>query len=120
MKIDHIGVYVKDLIASRDFYVKYFNATSNDGYHNPKTGFRSYFVTLENGSRIELMNRAESVDRNDIGDDIGFVSFAIKISDPERKKQIAANLSNDGFNVENTGDNTIVYDPNGYKIELIC
>ena len=47
MKIEHIALYVNDLEASRNFFVKYFGATSNDGYSNPKTNFRSYFLSFE-------------------------------------------------------------------------
>ena len=35
-------MYVKDLEKARDFFVTYFGGKSNDGYHNVKTGFRSY------------------------------------------------------------------------------
>ena len=43
MKIEHIALYVKDLETARSFFVKYLGAKSNEGYHNLKTGFRSYF-----------------------------------------------------------------------------
>ena len=43
MKIEHIAMYVKDLETVKDFFVKYLGAVSKDGYHNVKTGFRSYF-----------------------------------------------------------------------------
>ena len=42
MRIEHIALYVNDLEGARRFFVKYFGATSNDGYHNPQTDFRSY------------------------------------------------------------------------------
>jgi len=47
MKIEHIAMYVNDLEAAKAFFVKYFGATSNAGYHNKKTDFREasgYFV----------------------------------------------------------------------------
>ena len=43
MHIEHIAMYVNDLEMAREFFVKYFNATSNEGYHNKTTDFRSYF-----------------------------------------------------------------------------
>ena len=46
MKIEHIAMYVNDLEEARDFFVTYFGGKANDGYHNPKTNFRSYFITL--------------------------------------------------------------------------
>lgn len=40
---------MEDLVAARDFFVRYFGATANDEYHNQRTGFRSYFLTFEDG-----------------------------------------------------------------------
>ena len=44
MLIEHIAMYVNDLENARDFFVKYLSGTSNDGYHNKNTDFRSYFI----------------------------------------------------------------------------
>ena len=57
MKIDHIAMYVKDLERARAFFVTYFHAQSGEVYCNPKTGFRSYFLTFGDGARLELMTR---------------------------------------------------------------
>ena len=34
MKIEHIAMYVNDLKAAKDFFVKYLNGNANDGYHS--------------------------------------------------------------------------------------
>lgn len=47
MRIEHAAMYVNGLEEARDFFIRYFDAVSNDGYHNKKTGFRSYFLTFE-------------------------------------------------------------------------
>ena len=60
MKIEHVAIYAKNLEALRDFYVKYFQAISNEMYENPKKGFRSYFLSFSAGARLELMQK-ESV-----------------------------------------------------------
>ena len=62
MKIEHIALYVNNLENARDFFMKYFNAKSNDGYHNPNTDFRSYFLSFEDGARLEIMNKPEMSD----------------------------------------------------------
>ena len=54
MKIEHIAMYVNDLEAAKEFFIKYFEASSNDGYHNRTTDFRSYFLTFSDGSRLEI------------------------------------------------------------------
>ena len=56
MKIEHIALYVKDLETARSFFVKYLGAKSNEGYHNLKTGFRSYFLSFGDRARLEIMN----------------------------------------------------------------
>ena len=57
MKIEHVAMYVNDLEKARDFFIKYLGGVSNDGYHNTKTGFKSYFISFDDGSRLELMNK---------------------------------------------------------------
>ena len=47
MKIEHIALYVNDLEGARKFFMKYLGAQSNGGYHNPKTNFRSYFLSFD-------------------------------------------------------------------------
>ena len=36
MKIEHIALYVNDLEKTRNFFMKYLGAKSNEGYHNLK------------------------------------------------------------------------------------
>ena len=46
MKLDHFAMYVKDLEAAKTFFTQYFGASSNEMYHNPKTGLRTYFLSF--------------------------------------------------------------------------
>ena len=62
MKIEHIAMYVNDLERAKDFFIKYFNAAADAGYLNKTTGFRSYFLTFEDGARLEIMNQSDLVD----------------------------------------------------------
>ena len=57
MKLEHVAMYVNDLETARDFFVKYLGGRSNDGYHNKTTDFRSYFISFDDGARLELMNK---------------------------------------------------------------
>ena len=34
MVIEHVAMYVNDLERARDFFVRFLNGRSNDGYHN--------------------------------------------------------------------------------------
>ena len=57
MKIDHVAMYVRDLEVVKDFFVRFFGAVSNEMYHNPRTGLKSYFLSFGNGAKLEIMKR---------------------------------------------------------------
>ena len=61
MRIEHVALYVEQLERMREFYSTYFGAVSNDGYHNPRTGLRTYFLSFSDGSRLELMCQFMSI-----------------------------------------------------------
>ncbi len=50
MKIEHVAIWTERLEELKGFYEKYFNAVSNDKYHNPKKHFSSYFLSFESGA----------------------------------------------------------------------
>ena len=108
MKIEHIAMYVNDLEATRDFFVKYFDATSNDGYHNKITDFRSYFLTFEDGARLEIMTRPNMVDDSKDLQRTGYIHLAFSVGSKEKVDELTARLKNDGYEVTSgprtTGD----------------
>ena len=63
MKIDHVAIYVNDLEAEKNFFVKYFNAKAGSKYSNFRNDFSNYFLKFEDGSRLEIMTRSSSVQR---------------------------------------------------------
>ena len=76
MYIEHIAMYVNDLEKTRDFFVKYFNATSNEGYHNKNTEFRSYFLSFAGGARLEIMNKPQMKDDEKVLIQTGYIHIA--------------------------------------------
>lgn len=108
MKIEHIAMYVNDLEAARDFFVKYFGGSSGRGYHNEKTGFRSYFISFDDGSRLEIMNRPEMDDMRKSAERTGYVHIAFSLGSKEKVDEITEKLRNDGYEVisgpRTTGD----------------
>ncbi|MDD6461755.1 MAG: VOC family protein [Bifidobacteriaceae bacterium] len=56
MHIEHIALYVTDLEAARTFFERYLGATSNARYHNPRTGFSSYFLTFGDDANRDYSN----------------------------------------------------------------
>ena len=108
MKIEHIAMYVNDLEAARDFFVKYFSGKSNAGYHNPKTGFRSYFISFEDGAELELMNRAEICPREKQLYPMGYAHIAFSVGSKENVDALTKRLADDGYELvsgpRTTGD----------------
>ena len=108
MNIDHIALYVNDLEAARGFFETYLDAKSNDGYHNPCTGLRSYFLTFEDGARLELMNRPELTDAPKTPARTGYAHIAFRVGSRQRVDALTARLKEDGYDVvsgpRTTGD----------------
>lgn len=108
MKIEHIALYVNDLEAARDFFVKYFEAESNDGYHNPRTSFRSYFLSFGDGSRLELMTKPDLTDSGDLLNRFGYAHLAFSTGSREAVDKLSARLKEDGYPIisgpRTTGD----------------
>ena len=108
MKIEHIAMYVSDLEAARAFFMTYFGAVSNEGYHNVKTGFRSYFLTFEDGARLEIMHRAECSSQDAIPYAYGYAHLAFSVGSREKVDALTKCLEADGFRVTSgprvTGD----------------
>ena len=108
MKIEHIALYVNELEKARDFFVKYLNGTSNAGYHNPKTDFRSYFISFEDGARLELMHKPEMTDNEKHLNRTGYAHVAFSLGSKEKVDSLTAKLKADGYEVisgpRTTGD----------------
>ena len=108
MRIDHIAMYVNDLEGAREFFAKYFNTVSNDIYHNQRTGFRSYFLTFPEGSRLEIMNKPGMQDPEKTLNRTGFIHIAISTGSKEAVDELTARMKDDGFEVvsgpRTTGD----------------
>ena len=108
MKIDHIAMYVTDPDAARDFFVRYFDGKSNDGYYNEKTGFRSYFISFDDGARLEIMNKPEMADEEKPLNRTGFIHVAFSVGSRDRVDELTQQLKADGFSIESglrtTGD----------------
>ena len=99
MHIEHIAMYVNDLEATRDFFIKYFNAASNGGYHNKTTDFRSYFLSFDDGARLEIMNRPSMEDGEKDLSRTGYIHIAFSLGSREAVDELTAKLKEDGYEV---------------------
>lgn len=125
MKIEHIAMYVRDLEAARDFFVKYLGASSNSGYHNKITGFRSYFLTFDDGARLEVMTRPELESCDTAVVRTGYIHIAFSLGSKEKVDELTERLRADGYTVASgprtTGDGyyeSYIIGIEGNQIEL--
>lgn len=99
MKIEHIALYVNDLEGARKFFIKYLGAKSNEGYNNPRTDFRSYFLSFEDGARLEIMQRPEMVNLPKEAAQTGYAHIAFSVGSREKVDALTAELKADGYDV---------------------
>ena len=125
MNIEHIAMYVRDLEAARDFFVKYLGASSNSGYHNKTTDFRSYFLSFDGGARLEIMTRPQLADSENAAARTGYIHIAFSLGSKEKVDELTARLKADGYEVISgpriTGDGyyeSCIVSIEGNQIEL--
>lgn len=108
MKIEHIAMYVNDLEKARDFFTGYFNGRANAGYHNKTTGFRSYFISFDQGARLEIMKKPDVLDSEKPPARTGYAHIAFSVGSKEAVDSLTEKLMQAGFKVESgprtTGD----------------
>ena len=108
MRIEHIAMYVNDLEKTKDFFIKYFHAKSNDGYHNKTTDFRSYFLTFDDGARLEIMNKPDMTDDEKATSRTGYVHIAFSLGSKQAVDTLTEKRRADGYLVvsgpRTTGD----------------
>lgn len=108
MKIEHIAMYVNDLEAAKEFFIKYFDAVSNEMYHNQRTGFKSYFLSFEEGARLEIMTKEAMEDTKKTLTRTGFIHLAFSVGSKEKVDSLTSKMKGDGYEVisgpRTTGD----------------
>ena len=108
MVIEHIALFVNDLEKARDFFVKYLNGTSDEGYYNPKEEFRSHFITFDDGARLEIMSKPGVDDDDKEKERTGYDHLAFSVGSKEKVDELTKQLSEAGYEVlrgpRTTGD----------------
>ncbi len=127
MKIEHIAIWTKDLEKSRNFYTQFFKAKAGQKYVNKTKGFSSYFLSFEDGCRLEIMtmdtrceNETDTEERYH-----GISHFAVSVGDKKIVDLLTEDLRSQGITVASeprtTGDGyyeSVVLDPDGNRVEI--
>jgi len=103
----------------RDFFIRYFNGVSNEMYHNPKTGLKTYILSFKDipadtpsrslsDTRLELMTRPEVVDEKENIYRQGFIHLSFSVGSEKKVDSLTKVLNEDGYRVlsgpRTTGD----------------
>lgn len=127
MYIEHLALWCRDLERMRAFYELYFGAISNEKYINTKKQFESYFLSFEQGPRLEIMQmNSIPAHSNDVyAQFTGLIHFAVSVGSEEKVNTLTERLRSDGYEVVGeprwTGDGyyeSVVFDPEQNRIEI--
>jgi lactoylglutathione lyase len=128
MKIEHLGIFTDQIEVLKNYYTRYFGATSNKMYCNEAKQFRSYFLSFDSGARIELMSMPEIPEnKNDtkIKQHKGLIHFAFELESMQEVDNKSKELTKDGFLIidgpRKTGDGYyefVTLDPDSNRIEI--
>ena len=126
MRIDHAALFCRDLEQMRQFFIDYFDARSNEQYHNPRTGLRTYILSFTEGStRLELMQRPDVQDADPSQPAIGYVHLSFAVGSRKGVDLLTRRLAADGYTVisgpRTTGDGyyeSSILGPEGIQIEV--
>lgn len=125
MKINHVAMYVNNLEAVKEFFITYFGAVPNDVYHNKQTGFRSYFLSFDDGASLEIMSRPAAADEPKHFMRTGLIHIAFGVGSREAVDSLTERLRRDGYKVLSgprvTGDGyyeSCILGPEDNQIEI--
>ncbi|MGW8113898.1 VOC family protein [Caproicibacterium sp. NSD3] len=126
MRIEHLALYTSNLEQMRSFFETYFEANTSELYHNTKTGFKSYFLSFnDGGARLELMNRPELSSKETGTVCSGLDHLAFSVGSKEKVDQLTAVLKEGGYSTisgpRTTGDSyyeSCVFGPEQIRIEI--
>ncbi|WP_392341021.1 VOC family protein [Moritella marina] len=128
MRIEHVAIWCKDLETMKCFYTHFFNAKSNAKYENTRKGFQSYFLTLPDGPRIELMQMdSVLISAADVFPQFtGLAHIAFAVGSEAKVDAMATEFIAQGYEVldgpRRTGDGyyeCVVLDPEWNRIEIV-
>ncbi|MEA3313940.1 MAG: VOC family protein [Caldisericota bacterium] len=127
MRIEHVAIWTGDLERLKRFYTKYFNCIAGNKYRNELNDFESYFLSFDNGARLEIM-KMPSIPSNLNDSKIqyeGIIHLAISVGSKEKVVEITEKLRSDEYTIvsepQTTGDGyfeSCVLDSDGNRVEI--
>ena len=126
VRLEHVGLWVRDIDGVAAFYETYFGARSGARYENPRKGFESRFLEFTGGARLEVMRRIDVTARG-ADNQLGLAHVAISVGDEAAVDALAARFVAAGSppldGPRRTGDGyyeCVVRDPEGNRVEIMA
>ena len=125
ISLDHCALYVQDLEATKNFFVRFFNAVPSSLYHNHKTDFKSYFLSFGGDARLEIMTRPDLTDRICTDLRTGYIHLSLSVGSRDEVDRLTHLLEKNCYEVvsgpRTTGDGyyeSCIIGPEGNLIEI--
>lgn len=124
MRIDHIALFTEDIDRLRAFYCAYFGGVAGEGYHNPRTGLKTCFISFADGARLEIMSRPDILLPAERAR-LGYAHIALDAGSRAAVDALTQRLQTDGYEIISgprvTGDGyyeSCILDPDGNAVEI--
>ncbi len=118
-------MYVQNLEAAKDFFVRFFGAHANEMYHNPRTGLKTYFLSFGDGARLEIMQHPDMTMTERALHRQGYIHLSFSVGGKEEVDRLTQTLAQAGYEVlsgpRTTGDGyyeSCVLGPEGNQLEI--
>lgn len=127
MKTEHVAIWCDYLESMRFFYQYYFDAKCGEKYENQAKNYSSYFLTLPEGGRIELMkmDSFQILPADPYIQFTGLAHMAFSVGSEEKVNQMTEIFIADGYEVLDcprwTGDGyyeSVILDQEGNRLEI--
>ncbi len=108
---------------------KIFWSSFNEKYTNPVRNFESYFLSFENGCRLEIMTKPDLRENESSykSQQFGIIHFAFSAGSKQKVNELTETLRNDGYTIagepRTTGDGyyeSVILDPEDNIIEIVA
>ena len=92
MRIEHVALWTSDLDRSKEFYTKFFGASSCPKYVNPIKKLEAFFLSFDSGARLEIMRKPNLASCPNDNQTSGWTHVALVVGTTEAVDRKAASL----------------------------
>ena len=102
MKINNVGIFVKDLEGAKNFFMDYFGAVVHAVCNEEENHYYSYIMKISDGAevaKLELMTKPEIMDQPKDPNRTGLAHVCVKVDSREKLDEIIGKIKADGYKI---------------------